>query len=477
MWWFLFKIGTIGFYDRREIADLNSYLFSIYNELDDAAFERTINIPKRGISSKTIDKIRKSTSDKISLQQKCKKIVEQGNCKKELSKNSFEKLRELMIILEENRKSTPKEAIENVIKKINYIGYINDVEKDDKMRLKRKINIDELVEVVSSYDTVEEFFEGMSLIREDNDDPTENKDVVRLMTVHACVEPSTLVDTDEGIYQIENIDDVGNISTPCNGLQPYNNKFKKELGDIYNITTKGGYEIGISPEHGMTIWENGEHIRRDGINLKNGDLLRIKLGGNDNISNEVLLLKTDNGYYNESSYIAPNTLNVYLSELLGILVADGTIRKNGFNVVKMYESMVKRVQYLCGELFNKIPKYRYEYGPMGGKYILEFNSTQISRWLTKNFNGLLPHKKDIPQKILCSPLNIQAAFIKGIFEDGSVVIKNGILDHVRFDSSIKKISKTIQYLLLKQGIISTLKTHNYDNRIMHILYVFVKLLP
>ena len=140
----------------------------------------------------------------------------------------------------------------------------------------------------------------------------------------------------------------------------------------------------------------------------------------------------------------------------------------------MYESMIKRIQYLCNELFNKIPSYRHEHGPMGGKYIVEFNSTQISRWLINNFNGLLPHKKDIPQKILCSPLNIQAAFIKGIVEDGSVVIKKGVLDHIRFDSSIKKISKTVQYLLLKQGIISSLKTNNYNNHVMHILYIFGK---
>ena len=179
-------LGSIGFYDRREIADLNSYMFSIYNELDDAAFERIINVPKRGISEKGIQKLRKLTDNKISLQQKCKLLIESNNKEKVLTKPSFEKLKDLMIILDSNRGLAPKDAIENVIKDINYIEYLNDVEKDDKMKLKRKVNVDELVEVISMYGTVEEFFEGMSLIREDNDDPTEDKNVVRLLTIHSA---------------------------------------------------------------------------------------------------------------------------------------------------------------------------------------------------------------------------------------------------------------------------------------------------
>jgi len=179
-------IGNIGFYDRREIADLNSYLFSIFNIRDDAAFERIINVPKRGISGKTLEKIRKSTTEKISLQEKCLRIVENGNIHKELSKKSFDKMLDLMRMLNENRDKTPREAVENVISDTNYLEYIESVEKDSKMLLKRKMHVDDLVDVISMYETKEEFFEGMSLIRDDVEDPTENGEFVKLMTIHAA---------------------------------------------------------------------------------------------------------------------------------------------------------------------------------------------------------------------------------------------------------------------------------------------------
>src|SRR5699024_5336490 len=46
------------FYSRMEIKDLMSYLKVIQNPFDDISFQRIINVPKRGIGTKTIDKLR-----------------------------------------------------------------------------------------------------------------------------------------------------------------------------------------------------------------------------------------------------------------------------------------------------------------------------------------------------------------------------------------------------------------------------------
>jgi DNA helicase-2/ATP-dependent DNA helicase PcrA len=50
--------GGLRFYDRKEIKDLLAYLRIISDPSDNLAFERIINVPKRGIGDSTVDKIR-----------------------------------------------------------------------------------------------------------------------------------------------------------------------------------------------------------------------------------------------------------------------------------------------------------------------------------------------------------------------------------------------------------------------------------
>ena len=50
--------GGMRFYDRKEIKDVLSYLRLINDDKDDLAFERIINVPKRGIGDTTVETIR-----------------------------------------------------------------------------------------------------------------------------------------------------------------------------------------------------------------------------------------------------------------------------------------------------------------------------------------------------------------------------------------------------------------------------------
>ena len=50
-------IGGLRFYERKEIKDIISYLRLVNNLSDDLAFERIINVPKRGIGKSTIVKL------------------------------------------------------------------------------------------------------------------------------------------------------------------------------------------------------------------------------------------------------------------------------------------------------------------------------------------------------------------------------------------------------------------------------------
>jgi DNA helicase-2/ATP-dependent DNA helicase PcrA len=51
--------GGLRFFERMEIKDAMAYLRLVANRDDDAAFERAVNTPPRGIGGRTIDEVRR----------------------------------------------------------------------------------------------------------------------------------------------------------------------------------------------------------------------------------------------------------------------------------------------------------------------------------------------------------------------------------------------------------------------------------
>ena len=50
-------VGGVGFYERREVKDLLSYLRVVLNPRDPIALRRVINVPARGIGDKTVEEV------------------------------------------------------------------------------------------------------------------------------------------------------------------------------------------------------------------------------------------------------------------------------------------------------------------------------------------------------------------------------------------------------------------------------------
>src|SRR5258705_3491596 len=61
-------VGSVRFYDRREIRDLMSYLRLIANPSDDEAFRRAVGAPRRGIGDTTVEWLaERARTDSLSL--------------------------------------------------------------------------------------------------------------------------------------------------------------------------------------------------------------------------------------------------------------------------------------------------------------------------------------------------------------------------------------------------------------------------
>ncbi len=56
-------IGDVKFYERKEIKDIIAYLTLISNPDNEVAFERVINVPKRGIGAATIEKLKHESAE------------------------------------------------------------------------------------------------------------------------------------------------------------------------------------------------------------------------------------------------------------------------------------------------------------------------------------------------------------------------------------------------------------------------------
>jgi len=70
--------GGMRFFERQEIKDALSYLRLIANRNDDAAFERVVNTPTRGIGDRTLDVVRQTARDRqLTLWQATRELLQE----------------------------------------------------------------------------------------------------------------------------------------------------------------------------------------------------------------------------------------------------------------------------------------------------------------------------------------------------------------------------------------------------------------
>lgn len=170
-------VGSYAYFNRKEIKDLVSYLRLINNKDDDVSLLRAINAPKRGIGTKTIEKLEETANaNNTSIFD----AIESG---KELA---FKNL-----ILDINEKMKDKSFVEFIELVLDTSGLRKEYEIEKTIENEARLeNLEEFKSIAKNFEdynpgaTLEEFLMEISLIS-DVKETKEDDEVVTLMTMHA----------------------------------------------------------------------------------------------------------------------------------------------------------------------------------------------------------------------------------------------------------------------------------------------------
>ena len=179
--------GGVSFYSRAEIKDIIAYLSIIVNPQDELNLQRIINVPKRKVGEKGIEKIiTYARENNLNLLEALSHIKEISG----LTVVGKEKILEMYDIIKELKDlsytETASYIVQTLIDKIKYIDYIKENYSDAETRIE---NIDEFKNSILELENVvgelrlNEYLENVSLISA-TDDLEEKSDYVKLMTIH-----------------------------------------------------------------------------------------------------------------------------------------------------------------------------------------------------------------------------------------------------------------------------------------------------
>jgi len=176
-------VGGTRFYDRREVKDILAYMRVIFQPNDLVSLTRILNVPTRGVGAKSaaaiIDYLDKYEADTISTLAEPSKIP--GLKGKALVE--IKKLGDIMDSLRDYQNLSIYELMESLIKRIDYIDYLNDgtISAEDRVE-----NVQELLGVAKVYQDMdlETFLTEVALVS-DIDSLDSLKETVSMMTLHA----------------------------------------------------------------------------------------------------------------------------------------------------------------------------------------------------------------------------------------------------------------------------------------------------
>lgn len=187
--------GGLRFFDRQEVKDALAYLRLLANRDDDAALERVINTPTRGIGARTLDIVRDGARQRqLSLWQAAKQLVQE----KVLTGRAANAVNTFIELIDQLEDETSDDLlgkqVDRVIKASGLMA-MYEAEKGEKAET-RVENLKELVNACENFDQLDANMEedltplnaflAHAALESGEEQADEYQDAVQLMTLHSA---------------------------------------------------------------------------------------------------------------------------------------------------------------------------------------------------------------------------------------------------------------------------------------------------
>lgn len=207
-------IGGFRFYERAEIRDAIAYLRIVNQPADDLAFERIVNVPKRGIGDKAMEKVHIFAR----AQQSPLLYAAAGLANTdEITGKARKSLLDLSIDIARWRDETPRLTPADLVRLIlDESGYTAVLQAERSVEASGRLeNLGELARAMEEYETLGDFLEHVSLVMDN--DGGKDEAAVTVMTIHAAkgleYDNVFLVGWEDGVFPSQRALDEGGLAS------------------------------------------------------------------------------------------------------------------------------------------------------------------------------------------------------------------------------------------------------------------------
>ena len=176
-------VGGLRFYERHEIRDAVAYIRAMTRPADDLAFERIVNVPRRGVGESALRAMHEIARDNgVPLQRAAARLLETGGVKGK-ARGAVQELlngfRDWNSMLERDGHVVTVQTM------LDESGYTEMWKQDKSPEAPGRLeNLRELVRALADFETLDGFLDHVALVMENED--TTNTDRVSLMTLHGA---------------------------------------------------------------------------------------------------------------------------------------------------------------------------------------------------------------------------------------------------------------------------------------------------
>ncbi len=176
-------VGGLRFYERQEIRDAIAYLRVLHSPADDLAFERIVNVPRRGVGDAAMRTLHEaSRAGAMSLYAAADQVTRNGAVKGRVA----QALRELLQGFDRWREMLPRDGhVVMAATVLDESGYTEMWKRDKSPDAPGRLeNLKELVRALADFDALAGFLDHVSLVMEN--DQEGDADRLSLMTLHGA---------------------------------------------------------------------------------------------------------------------------------------------------------------------------------------------------------------------------------------------------------------------------------------------------